>query len=467
MVARGTFLLAWGLWAACVPGAEEAPNAWMLAETPVERAPIAPMDDARALAEAKEPQDAPPTPPDRPVRAPLCEGVSEAGLPLAPEGAFIAQGDEVSGLRAACTSVIHATAGARESTLEVRLRAWEGASPAHLSVWRLTNEVMVQPTALHAGDALEVTLDQSGEIFLVLEPSDPHAPSQAYALEVRCLSGCDAEYTRFPVVLLHGLGGAASFGEVAYFFSVADVLEPLGYAIHSPGVSPFGSPQERALEWEAHLDTLVAEGAGRRFNLIAHSLGGLDARYLVGGLGRADLVASVVTIGTPHHGTPVADLSHGLLAEKGAAQLWVDVGASAFAELFGIAGDPGSLNAALAALTSEALIAFNAEVPDDAAVYYASWAGVTCASFDGDCKAACGGETVHPLLAASHFILSLDGSSSDGLVPVASAQWGDYRGEICGDHADEVGLFADAPNPAFDHLAFYRDEVRRLADLGL
>jgi len=48
-------------------------------------------------------------------------------------------------------------------------------------------------------------------------------------------------------------------------------------------------------------------------HIIAHSMGGLDARHMIVDLGMADKVASLTTIGTPHRGTVLADhvLSHG------------------------------------------------------------------------------------------------------------------------------------------------------------
>lgn len=38
-------------------------------------------------------------------------------------------------------------------------------------------------------------------------------------------------------------------------------------------------------------------------------MGGLDARYLVAALGGAKHVASITTVGTPHHGSHIADLA--------------------------------------------------------------------------------------------------------------------------------------------------------------
>lgn len=38
-------------------------------------------------------------------------------------------------------------------------------------------------------------------------------------------------------------------------------------------------------------------------------MGGLDARYYVAALGGAKHIASITTIGTPHHGSHIADLA--------------------------------------------------------------------------------------------------------------------------------------------------------------
>ena len=36
-------------------------------------------------------------------------------------------------------------------------------------------------------------------------------------------------------------------------------------------------------------------------------MGGLDARYMIGQLGMADRVAALLTVTTPHRGSPYAD----------------------------------------------------------------------------------------------------------------------------------------------------------------
>ena len=44
-----------------------------------------------------------------------------------------------------------------------------------------------------------------------------------------------------------------------------------------------------------------------KVHVIAHSMGGLDARYMISRLGMEDRVLSLTTVGTPHRGSKYAD----------------------------------------------------------------------------------------------------------------------------------------------------------------
>jgi triacylglycerol lipase len=75
-----------------------------------------------------------------------------------------------------------------------------------------------------------------------------------------------------------------------------------------PSVNPIGSIEQRAKQ--------LASAIGSRndlvdpLHIIAHSMGGLDARFLITHLRDVGKrVATLVTIGTPHRGSPVANAS--------------------------------------------------------------------------------------------------------------------------------------------------------------
>lgn len=116
-----------------------------------------------------------------------------------------------------------------------------------------------------------------------------------------------------PIVLVHGifgfnqltLGGLELAG---YFRQIAEALREDGHNVPSPPqLNPAGSVANRAIDLRAYLRSHPGV-ADRPVHLVAHSMGGLDARYMIAKLGMAEYVLSLTTIGTPHHGSPVADL---------------------------------------------------------------------------------------------------------------------------------------------------------------
>ncbi|MFZ5477721.1 MAG: esterase/lipase family protein [Myxococcota bacterium] len=364
-----------------------------------------------------------------------------------PEGDFVAMGTTLSGTLAACEKVLHATAGPKGARLEVLV---EG-------------DVTVTATDL-LGNVLDpLVLPRAGEALLHVEAGEADT---AYTIAVACAEGCDGAFTRYPVLLLHGLGGADAFAGVSYYFGVPELLEEAGYLAFTPAVEPFADTPTRALQLQEQLRALVEAGEGRRFNVIAHSQGGLDARYLASVLGEGDRIVSIDMVATPNHGTQVADVLYGTVEDGPVDAYWVDLGAQAFAAIYGIGEDDQSLVESMGQLTTETMAAFNDEVPDVPGIYYATWAGHSCGTLEPDCQDAHGGEVVDPLLEPLYVILWLYGMDNDGMVPVESVAWGDYRGEIDADHADEIGQFQDLDNPAFDHVEFYLGEVERLKGMG-
>ncbi|HEU4611724.1 MAG TPA: alpha/beta fold hydrolase, partial [Kofleriaceae bacterium] len=114
-----------------------------------------------------------------------------------------------------------------------------------------------------------------------------------------------------PVVLVHGLFGFDRIGvpgvRLHYFRGIVNHLEHAGCHAHAVRLPAAASVPDRA----RILADKIAALPHRRVDIIAHSLGGLDARYALAHLGLASKVRALVTIGTPHRGTPLADLAVG------------------------------------------------------------------------------------------------------------------------------------------------------------
>ena len=62
------------------------------------------------------------------------------------------------------------------------------------------------------------------------------------------------------------------------------------------------------------LEGICARTGLERFHIVGHSKGGIIARYYVQHLGGDKRTKSLITLGSPHHGTPTAAIGVGLMA---------------------------------------------------------------------------------------------------------------------------------------------------------
>jgi triacylglycerol lipase len=112
------------------------------------------------------------------------------------------------------------------------------------------------------------------------------------------------------IVLAHGILGFGAIPLLSsfanYFNGVRRHLTSRGHTVIAPSVNPVGSVFQRGQALaELILDGLPGEGP---IHIIAHSMGGLDARSaLSNNDGLARRVKTLVMIGTPNRGSPVAD----------------------------------------------------------------------------------------------------------------------------------------------------------------
>ena len=259
--------------------------------------------------------------------------------------------------------------------------------------------------------------------------------------------------TRYPVVLMHGFGAVANLMQGGVLHREAMHLRGHGVWAYAPHVNPYDTIATRAAAWATRLDRVLEETGADKVSLIAFSSAGLDARYLIGGLGRAEHVAALVTVSTPHRGSPVVD--H-LFARSERLRGW----AVAFMDFIGRAAyesEAPRVEDALQELAPAYVCdTFNPAHPDHPRVYYASYAG----------RAGRGtGLPIYPPLMVPNRLLYDLAGVNDGLVAVESAKWGAFLGLLDADHARQIGLRL-APG-AFDSKAFFLRVVQDLATRGL
>src|SRR5215813_2133267 len=214
-----------------------------------------------------------------------------------------------------------------------------------------------------------------------------------------------------------------------YFDGIPDRLRAHGFDVHEPNVSFAGSLSERANDLKDRLEQILATGVSS-VHIIAHSMGGLDARMVIADHSElAAHVSCLTTIGTPHHGTTSADR---------ALQLG---GRSLIAALLPIIDLQGFND-----LTTSACRAFNDRVRDHEVANGVRYRTVAASE-----------DQLHTtvLLQETWKQLNREEGDSDGIVPRSSQAWApaivstDGRSKqieqlsfpIPADHLNEVGLW--------------------------
>jgi triacylglycerol lipase len=259
---------------------------------------------------------------------------------------------------------------------------------------------------------------------------------------------------RYPIVLMHGFGILAGMRRGGHLYAAASHLRMHGVAAFAPNVSPYNTVEFRMGMWRRRIQHVLRATGRAKVNLVAHSMGGLDARYLVSVEGFHRYVASLTTIATPHHGTSIAGLvlSQPDVVREALADLADWIGARA------ILDGEADFRTAIRQLTPEYVQhRFNEQVKDHPNVKYWSFGGVA------------GKGTRVPInpvlrLGNSH-IYSIEGRN-DGLVSAESSRWGQWRGIVEADHALQVGL-SITPATHFDSRAFFLGIARFLSSEGL
>ncbi len=248
---------------------------------------------------------------------------------------------------------------------------------------------------------------------------------------------------RHPVVFCHGMLAMTMLRmqvpeDSNYFSHLRPFLRERGIEALYPNVEPTGGVTARAEQ----LRDLIRHWTEEPINLITHSMGGLDARYLITHLGMADRVASLTTIAAPHRGTSVADWF--CLNYRQRVPLLLAL------EAFGINVD------GFRDCRTDVCRLFNERTPDAPGVRYFSYTASVPSS------------RVSPLLRRAWNILTPAEGTNDGLVSVRSAAWGEVIGTLSVDHFAQTpdGLFV-RPGENFDAVSFYSRLIEDLAHRGL
>jgi triacylglycerol lipase len=191
---------------------------------------------------------------------------------------------------------------------------------------------------------------------------------------------------------------------VHYWRGITEAMRAKGIEVITASVPALGSIEERAAKLG---EDIAAKANGKSVNIIAHSMGGLDARYMISKLHLCNVeVVSLTTIATPHRGSAFADFCFQV------------IGPGHLPSIYKVFDRLGISAGAFSQLTRKYMQEdFNPNTPDVPGVRYFSY-----------------GATLDPRLFSvfrrSHRIVQREEGANDGLVSVKSSKWGTYKGTL-------------------------------------
>lgn len=262
--------------------------------------------------------------------------------------------------------------------------------------------------------------------------------------------GGDFLQTKYPILLVHGVAIKNMLG-VKAFGKIDRILKSQGYHVHIAEQDGFGTIENNAGQLKEQIEKILSRENAEKINLIAHSKGGLDCKYLIKELGMEDKVASLTTLCTPHKGSPIAS---SLLKLPSFALKFIAFWINFWYRIFGDK-HPDALAVCRQLQRVEELETETLNVSDK----------VYCQSFSTRMD--------HP---KDDFILGIpllfsrlvERSETDGLVPLDSTLFGFYRGD-CTDGSvshQQIVDFMASKKKKDKIYAFYGALCEDLAKLG-
>lgn len=285
--------------------------------------------------------------------------------------------------------------------------------------------------------------------------------------------------TRHPIMLVQGILAFDNIAGIDYWYKIGTKLQQGGAKVYVAHINAFNNSIDRGEQLIHEMETLQAMNPGiEKFNLIAHSQGGLTARYVMSV--RPDLVASVTTVGSPHQGAPIADLLNGVFADDTLlGNLFEVVGNTAGNLIDLLSGDDvpaGDVRSLTTEFTSAGAAAFNQNFPAGLPQTHCGEGpqqvningnNIRLYSWGGDANLTNILDPLDYLFATTGLLFGREGN--DGITGRCSNHFGKVlRDNYPLNHADLINQVLGLRGlTATDPLSIYRSHANRLKNAGL
>ncbi len=259
--------------------------------------------------------------------------------------------------------------------------------------------------------------------------------------------------TRYPLFMVHGAG----FKDLRYFNywgRIPGELKRHGATVYYGNQEAWATIEDNAEFLKERVLEIIQNTGCEKVNIIAHSKGGLDARYMISMLGMSRYVASLTTFATPHKGSKLIDIIYKL------PKPLFNLMGNALNRYFRLLGDKKpDIFTATHQLSNCYCEKFNEQVTNAEGVYYQSYTTIMNNIFSDY------------ILTIPYLMLRLTEGKNDGLVSIESSKWGEFKGVLSTKHSRGIshGDIIDLRRndyEGFDAREKYVEIVSELKNMG-
>jgi triacylglycerol lipase len=236
--------------------------------------------------------------------------------------------------------------------------------------------------------------------------------------------------TKYPILLVHGTGFRDDNPVYNYWGRVPKALIADGAALFYGRQDAWGTIENNANTLKDCLNKIIEETKCDKVNIIAHSKGGLEARYMISSLGMDEYVATLTTISTPHYGSYTIDF---VCKVPSFILSFIAIFVNLLHRILG--DNRPDFKRAVYQFSTKECKKFNEKNVNSENVYYQSYSGEMRNAFSD------------LLFFFTFLIVHLFEGKNDGLVTVKSAVWGTDKGIISNSknrgvsHSDLIDLW--------------------------
>ncbi len=263
--------------------------------------------------------------------------------------------------------------------------------------------------------------------------------------------------TKYPILLVHGIGFRDDVPLVKYWSKIPKKLKKEGAIVYLAHQDAFNSHIENALQIKERVNQILEETGAKKMNIIAHSKGGLESRYMISKLGMSDKIASLTTLASPHRGSALADTIFAFLERKDLTEKALKI-IRKYARLIG--DKEPNIYSAGTDLTMQYMPHFNQSAPNIPTVYYQSYGGLVTENYPA-----------WHIRIQQELMAKAEGDN-DCIVSKSSYKWGNFKGVVQSNdkfgvsHFDIVGMRMVSQVSSFDANYFIIGIVKDLKGRG-